>query len=152
MGSKPQNDAVLEADAIVAISPAREKFFGCSGRMLLPGRATVEAPVRKIPAHSLLTTDLLCKELAEQFQVEAVCPVTTTKALQAIANDTESRGANGKVAYWRVIKKNGELIAKFPGGVEGQGAHLRQEGFTLDTGGKVPKVDRYKEYLAALGS
>jgi alkylated DNA nucleotide flippase Atl1 len=63
-------------------------------------------------------------------------------ALQAIANDTSKN-----VAYWRVIKQNGELNAIFPGGVEGQAAHLRQEGFTIDTNGKVPKVKQFKASL-----
>ena len=60
----------------------------------------------------------------------------------AIANDTSK-----SVAYWRVIKQNGELNAIFPGGVEGQAARLRQEGFTIDTNGKVPKVKQFKASL-----
>ncbi len=47
----------------------------------------------------------------------------------------------------RVIKQNGELNAIFPGGVEAQAVRLRQEGFTIDTNGKVPKVKQFKASL-----
>ena len=60
----------------------------------------------------------------------------------AIANDTSK-----SVAYWRVIKQNGELNTIFPGGVEGQAARLRQEGFTIGTNGKVLKVKQFKASL-----
>jgi hypothetical protein len=131
-----------QEDVIVDISKAREKFFGCSGKMLLPSPATVEALIKKIPANQLITADLLRKKLADQFGVQATCPVTTKKALQVIAN-----GSGKAVAYWRVIKKNGELFAIFPGGTEAQAALLRKEGFTIDTKGKAPKVDNFSESL-----
>jgi hypothetical protein len=47
-----------------------------------------------------------------------------------------------------VIKKSGDLFARFPGGVEGHAALLKQEGFTIDTKGKVPKVEAFSERLA----
>ena len=55
-------------DRIVDISPAREKFFGCSGKMLLPSRATVEAALKTIPKHKLITTDGLRHRLAAQAE------------------------------------------------------------------------------------
>jgi hypothetical protein len=59
----------LEEDIVVDISQAREKFFGCSGKMLIPCKATVAAQVEKIPGNRLMTMDLLRKALADQFQV-----------------------------------------------------------------------------------
>ncbi|HCI80406.1 MAG TPA: hypothetical protein DHW02_12030 [Ktedonobacter sp.] len=127
---------------IVDIPENRIKFFGGSGKMLLPGPATIEAFIKNIPEHQLLTTDLLRKKLTEQFQVQGTCPVTTRKSLQTVAHDTGKR-----VAYWRLINTNGTLISHFPGGVEGHAALLRQEGFTIDTQGKTPKVQAFKESL-----
>jgi hypothetical protein len=75
------------------------------------------------------------RELAEQFDVQAVCPVATKKALQAIANNPSN-----DAAYWRVVKKNGELLAHFPSGVKGHAALLGKEGFVIDTSGQKPKV------------
>jgi hypothetical protein len=125
----------LLVDIITDISPAREKFFGCSGKMLAPSIATVAAAIKKVPKQKLITTELLRRKLAEQFEVQACCPVTMQKALTAIATDTHS-----KVAYWRVVKKNGELITKFPGGAVGHAARLRQEGVEVDESGKKPTV------------
>jgi alkylated DNA nucleotide flippase Atl1 len=132
----------LQKDAIVNIAPSQVGYIGGPGKMLLPSPATVAALIEQIPQRKLLTTDLLRKQLAGQFNVQGTCPVTTKKALQAIAN-----GTSGAVPYWRVIKQNGELNATFPGGVDGQAELLRQEGFTIDTSGKTPKVKQFKASL-----
>jgi alkylated DNA nucleotide flippase Atl1 len=109
---------------------------------LLPGPATVAALIKKIPEHKLITTGVLCKELADKFKVRGTCPVTAQRALQAVARDSSN-----KVAYWRVINTNGGLIARFPGGAKGQAAILRKEGFGIDTKEKIPKVRNFKESL-----
>jgi hypothetical protein len=132
----------MEEDAIKDIAESQIGYFGGPGKMLIPSPATVAALIQKIPAHTLLTTDLLRKRLAAQFDVQGTCPVTTKKALQAISADPA-----GNVPYWRVIKQNGELNAIFPGGVDGQAELLRQEGFEIDTSGKAPKVKQFKASL-----
>ncbi|MBO0777996.1 MAG: MGMT family protein, partial [Ktedonobacteraceae bacterium] len=81
----------------------------------------------------------------DQFNVQGTCPVTTRKALQTVASSSCKQ-----VAYWRIIKKNGELFTHFPGGVEGQAALLRKEGFTIDTQGKKPKVKAFTQHLARI--
>ena len=96
--------------------------------------------IEKVPAHKLITTSLLCQKLTQQFNVQGTCPVTTQKALQAVAHDPSS-----EVAYWRVIKANGGLMTRFPGGAEGQAERLRKEGFALDGRGKAPKVKKTSE-------
>jgi len=131
-----------QADAIVEIDESQVGYFGGLGKMLHPSPATVAALIQQVPAHKLLTTDLLRRQLAAQFNVQGTCPVTTKKALQTLAND-----AGGNLPYWRVIKQNGELNAIFPGGVAGQAALLQQEGFTIDTSGKAPKVKQFKASL-----
>lgn len=132
----------LQEDVIVDIPKERIKFFGGAGKMLLPSPATVAALINKIPEHKLITTHLLCQELTDQFKVQGTCPVTTQKALQAIAHDSTR-----KVPYWRVIKTDGGLISRLPGGIEGQAALLRKEGFAMDRERKVPKVKNFRESL-----
>ena len=136
----------LQEDAIVDIPENRLRYFGGPGKMLLPCPATVEALIKKIPEHQIITTKLIEQVLTEQFNVQGTCPVTTKLALRAVANDSSRN-----VAYWRVVRKNGELMAQFPGGVEAQAALLREEGFTIDTTGKVPRVDNFKEHLIRFG-
>ena len=136
-----------QEDVIVDIPKDRVKFFGGTGKMLLPSPATVAALIKKIPKRKLITTNLLCKELTDQFKVRGTCPVTTQKALQAIAH-----GSSKNIAYWRVINTNGGLIARFPGGAAGQAALLVEEGFTIDTKGKVSKVRKFRESLVCFKS
>jgi alkylated DNA nucleotide flippase Atl1 len=132
----------LQEDLIADISKAREKFFGCSGKMLLPSRKTVEALLEQIPQHQLATTEWIQRTLAAQFKVEVTCPVATRKALQAIAKDS-----SGNLAFWRVVKKNGELMTIFPGGVAVQAEQLTQQGFEIDATAKKPKVINLKSNL-----
>jgi hypothetical protein len=134
-----------EADVIVDIPKDRLRFFGGAGKMLLPSPATVAALIKKVPARNLVTTNLLCEKLALQFNVRGTCPVTAQKALQAVAHDPSN-----EVAYWRVIKANGGLFTRFPGGAEDQAERLRKEGFTLDGKGKAAKVRNFREGLARL--
>ena len=129
-------------DAIVDISEHLERFFGCSGKMLKPSRATIEALIHQIPERALITTDLLRKKLAAQFDVQVTCPYDTKQVLREIAND-----AGSGVAYWRVIKASGELIAHFPGGLDGHAGLLEREGFSIDASGKTPKVAGFKKSL-----
>jgi hypothetical protein len=142
---KKEKDMQHKEDAIVDIPEDRLRFFGGAGKMLLPGPATVAALIEKVPAHKLITTNLLCQKLTQQFNVRGTCPVTTQKALQAVAHDPSN-----EVAYWRVIKVSGGLITQFPGGAEGQAERLRKEGFTLDRKGKVTKVKNFRESLVRL--
>ncbi len=131
-----------QGDAIVEIAPQQIKFFGGPGKMVLPSPATVAALIRKIPANKVITTDLLRRTLAKQFEVEGACPVTTKKALKAIAN-----GPDYKAPYWRVIKQNGELIDYFPGGARGHATLLRKEGLVIEAKGKALKVKQFKDNL-----
>jgi 6-O-methylguanine DNA methyltransferase, DNA binding domain len=131
-----------QEDVIVDIPPNRIKFFGGPGKMLCPGPPTVAAVLKKVPLHKLITTNLITKKLTTQFKVQGTCPVTTQKALQAIAHSP-----NEKIAYWRVVNTNGGLNARFPGGAHGHAALLKKEGFTIDTKGSVPKVKDFKDKL-----
>ena len=131
----------MQKDEITAIPKTMENFFGCSGNMLKPCAATVKALLKKVPKGKLATTELIRTKLASDFKVQTTCPAATDKALQAIANDDK------KTAYWRVVKKKGELIAKLPGGVKNQAALLEKEGFTIDSKGKTPKVLNFEEKL-----
>ena len=131
-----------DQDTIVDISGNMERFFGCSGKMLKPCAASVAALVKKIPEHQLATTDALRRHLAARFEVQVTCPSDFKQALLAVAG-----GPGGDVPYWRVVKQNGELSSRFPGGAAAQAERLRQEGFTIDTGGKKTRVVHFKQNL-----
>jgi hypothetical protein len=133
-----------QEDSIVPISKAREKFFGTSGRMLCPSPATVEAVIKKVPKQKLITTNLIRETLAEEFEVEACCPVTTQRSLRAIVK------SGSKAPHWRVVNKSGELFSYYPEGAKGHAALLKKEGYAVDTRGKKPKVKKFEERLVRL--
>jgi alkylated DNA nucleotide flippase Atl1 len=130
-----------QEDIIVDIPQNRVKFFGTTGKMLLPSVSTVAAIIEQIPPTRLLTTNQLSQKLTEQFEVQGTCPVTTRKALQAIAYD-----ASSTVPYWRVVNQNGSLIAAYPGGAASHAVHLQAEGFTIDQG----KTLKVRDFIASL--
>jgi 6-O-methylguanine DNA methyltransferase, DNA binding domain len=116
-------------DAIVNIPKTMEKYFGCSGKMLKPSPTTVASLIQKIPESRVATIDTVCKVLAKKFKTEIACPATTEKSLCLAA--TESITKNTRLPYWRVLKKNGELIRNLPNGVEGHAENLMKEGHKI---------------------
>lgn len=132
----------LPKDEIVKVSQGMARYYGPDARMLLPCPATVEAVVKKVPAHQLITIDLIREKLAAQFGVETTCPFNTKLCLRELANRP-----NTKTPYWRVVRANGELLPYFPQGVKGHAAHLKNEGFAVSTKGKAPKVKNLSDNL-----
>lgn len=55
--------------------------------------------------------------------------MTTGIFVVVAANAAEETGSD--VPYWRTIKNNGELNAKYPGGAERQKELLEQEGHSI---------------------
>ena len=131
-------------DKIEVIPKTMEKFFGCSGKMVKPSSETVKAIVRKIRKGKVVTLDQLREKLSKDFSVQTACPASTTKALQVLSTEDKP------ICYWRIIKKKGELITKFPGGVKGHAALLEKEGFEIDFTKKNPVVKGYETKLEKL--
>lgn len=136
---------IMETDTIVDIPEKRVKFFGTTGKMLLPSPTTIASILHQIGENQIITTEMLSNVLADRFDVQAVCPITTRKSLTALAHDSTNTAP-----FWRVVKANGDLTAIFPGGAEGQAELLREEGMTIDSDGKKPRVRHFNEKLARL--
>ena len=134
----------MEKDEITAIPKTMEKFFGCSGEMVKPSPNTVKAIVKKLRKGKLATLEQIREKIARDFGVQTACPASTTKAVQLLSKELRP------VCYWRVIKNKGELIAKFPKGVEGHAALLEKEGFEINFSKKNPVVTNYEAKLAKL--
>lgn len=133
-------------DEIVLISSEREKFFGCAGRMLLPSPGTVAAVVNEIPKGKVATLDLLRSELAHRAGVEAVCPFQTKQALRAIASQPNA------VPFWRLVRKNGEMLKYLPEGAASQAARLEEERVATEQTARGQKVKKLKEHLVRFES
>jgi len=113
--------------------------------MLVPSPTEVEAVMRTIPKGTLMTTSALRNLMAGKFHANASCPIATGIFARIVAEATEEDAAAGKakiVPYWRVVKDDGSLNPKFPGGAERQAERLAQEGHDIipAKGAKPPRV------------
>lgn len=137
---------------VVDIPPKMSRFG--QGTMLVPTPKLVDALIRKVPKGKLVTVGELRQKLASDFAADVTCPLTTGIFVRIAAEAAEEDRANGRqriTPYWRVIKDDGSLNPKFPGGVAQQSRCLRAEGFnTLRSGKKPPVVLEYERKLHQL--
>ena len=141
---------------IVFASPDSKmaKRFG-SGKMLIPRPLDVDALIRRVEKSKLITQAQLRERLARDFKVDFTCPITTGIFVRIAAEAAEEDLRAGKkeiTPYWRVIKQDGSLNQKFPGGAEAQAARLREEGHSIQPaqGKKPPRVIDFKKSLQQL--
>ncbi len=115
------------------------------GSMLIPRPLDVDALIRTVKRGSLVTQSEIRRVLAGRFQADVTCPITTGIFVRIAAEAAEEDLRAGKkrvTPYWRVVRDDGGLIDKFPGGVEEQSRRLRAEGHAIDQSGK-PRVRNF---------
>lgn len=122
--------------------------------MLIPTPTLVDDLIRQIPKGRLVTVSEIRRKLAADFSADVTCPLTTGIFIRIAAEAAEEDRANGRrriSAYWRVIKNDGSLNPKFPGGAAQQSRYLRDEGFSIMRNGKKPPVvGEFGQYLFKL--
>ncbi|HLG13436.1 MAG TPA: hypothetical protein VJH03_02780 [Blastocatellia bacterium] len=139
----------------VQIPPKMQKRFG-KGTMLVPKPLDVDALIRTVPRGQLVTQGQIRDRLAKAHKTDTTCPMTTGILIRIVAETAEEDLRNGRkriTPYWRVLKEDGSLNVKFPGGVEAQAEKLKQEGHTVERGKgrKPPRVVEHEGRLAKLG-
>jgi len=139
---------------IVDIPPKMVKRLG-TGKMLIPRPLDVDALIRKVEKGRLVIQNRIRERLAKDFGVDVTCPITSGIFIRIAAEAAEEDLRAGRkeiTPYWRVIKSDGGLNPKFPGGVEAQAVHLREEGHTIlkGEGKKPPRVKDFEKYLQKL--
>jgi len=140
---KPQEPKVVPV-------PPKMSRFG-KGTMLIPTPKLVDNLIRKVPNGRLVTVGELRRKLAVDFAADVACPLTTGIFVRIAAEAAEEDRANGRRGlspYWRVIKDDGSLSSKFPGGAARQASYLRAENFQVARNGKKPpRVKRFEQSL-----
>jgi len=143
---KPQEPRVVKV-------PPKMSRFG-QGMMLIPTPKLVDNLIRGIPKGKLVTVSELRRRLAADFAVDMTCPLTTGIFVRIAAEAAEEDRMNGRkriTGYWRVVKEDGTLNPKFPGGVNQQSRYLRREGLAIVRNGKKPpKVKEFERKLITL--
>jgi hypothetical protein len=125
------------------------------GTLLIPRPLDVDALVRKVQTGKLVIVDQIRRRLAKDYGSDSTCPLCTGIFLRIAAEVAEedlTNGATEITPYWRVVKADGGLNEKFPGGVDAQATHLKEEGHTIEPGkGKQPpKVKDFEKALQGL--
>lgn len=127
-----------QAATFAAIPPIWENKMGV-GQMVIVSPKIMYNAILQIPKGSLVLQDELRLKFAKDYKVQHTCPMTTGIFLRIAAEAAEEYREEGvkKIApYWRVIKENGMLNEKFPGGIEAHKTLLENEGFTVIAGKK----------------
>lgn len=100
-------------------------------RTLIPRPLDVDALIRSVRKGRVLTIGQLREKLAATAGAETTCPLCTGIFLKVAAEAAEEARRAGRkriTPYWRVVRDNGALNPKFPGGTAAQAAKLREEG------------------------
>lgn len=126
-----------------------EKYGG--DRMYFAPPLDYDKVMRRVPCGQLLTVGSIREYFAKQSGADFTEPITAGIFVSIVAWASFQRKDN-KTPYWRTLKANGELNAKYPGGIEAQKEMLEKEGHTIIQKGR--KNVRYyvKNYENALYS
>jgi len=139
---------------VVEINDKMSKRWG-TGTVVIPAPKEVDEIMKRVPRGKLITTNEIRMILAKKHGATIGCPLTTGIFAWVAAHAAEEAAAEGKkdiTPYWRTLKSSGELNEKYPGGVESQAAHLREEGYIVEPGKgkKPPKVKDFEKALQEL--
>lgn len=67
-----------------------------------------------------------------------------TSIIAHAAHEKKLQGIAGIIPYWRVLKKDGELNLKYPGGIENLAHRLEAEGHAVVQKGKRFFVEQFR--------
>ncbi len=136
---------------VVEITDKMSKRWG-TGTLVIPVPKEVDEIMGKVPKGKLITINQIREIVAKRHGASIGCPLTTGIFAMIAARAAEEAAAEGKrdiTPYWRTLKSKGELNGKYPGGLEAQAAHLREEGHAIELGKgkKPPKVRDFENSL-----
>lgn len=101
--------------------------------MLVPSPTVIAAFIARIPFGSAIDVKTLRRQLAQEFQAEVTCPITTGFHLRAVAEAAYEAWRDGAAIetvtpFWRVLDETTPTAAKLACGVEFIRDRRRAEG------------------------
>ena len=126
-----------------------EKYGG--SKMYFAPPIDYDRIMKQVPHGKVITIGKICEYFAKVSGADFTDPITTGIFASIVAWASYQR-TDDETPYWRTLKADGELNAKYPGGVEAQKAKLEEEGHTIIQRGR--KNIRYyvKDYEDVLFS
>lgn len=132
---------------IITDQAAIEKYGG--ERMYFAPPVVYDAIMKTVPWGKVVTVGMIRAYLAEKNHADFTDPITAG-IFVSIAAWASYQRSEQETPYWRTLKANGELNAKYPGGVEAQRAKLEAEGHTVIQTGRKNLRYYVKDYESAL--
>jgi alkylated DNA nucleotide flippase Atl1 len=119
-------------------------------KVVLVNPSEVVEVMKQVPKGKLITIIEVCKKIAENHKVKGCCSLTAGIFVTIAANAVEEAARDSKdlgIPYWRILKADGFLNPKYPGGEEAHKKHLEDEGHTFNIKGKRYRVNDFKTKL-----
>lgn len=132
---------------IITDQAAIEKYGG--EKMYFAPPVTYDEIMKTIPYGKLITVGAIREYLAKKNHADFTDPITAG-IFVSIAAWASWQRSRDETPYWRTLKANGELNAKYPGGVKAQKAKLEAEGHTVIQKGRTNIKYYVKDYEKAL--
>ena len=139
---------------IVVVPDRMAKRVG-HGTMYIPRPLDVDSVMREVKKGKLIRPVEIRERLVRDNRVNVTCPLTTGIFIRIVAEAAEEDLSNGRkrvTPYWRVVRDDGSLFDRFPGGVQAQAKRLKTEGHSIEqaVGKKAPKVRDFERRLIKL--
>ena len=112
--------------------------------MVIAAPLEYDALMKKVPAGKLTTVDRMMAYMAKKHNAGCACPMTAGIFVNISAHANEERGGKNETPWWRILKKDGVLNEKYPGGIESQKTRLEAEGHSIIQKGKRFFVEGYE--------
>ncbi len=121
-------------------------------RMFFAPPIDYDRVMRSVPPGKLITVGMIREYFARQNGADFTEPITAGVFI-SIAAWASCQRAEDKTPFWRTLKADGELNAKYPGGIEAQREMLESEGHLIIQRGRKNLryyVKDYERFLFAL--
>ena len=105
-----------------------EKYGG--SRMYFAPPIDYDKVMKQVPFGKLITVGKIREYFARQSGADFTEPITAGIFVSIVAWASEQREED-ETPYWRTLKANGELNAKYPGGIDVQKEKLEAEGHII---------------------
>lgn len=124
-----------------------EKYGG--DRMYFAPPIDYDKIMKQVPYGKVITVGKIREYFAKVNGADFTEPITAG-IFVSIAAWASAQREEDETPYWRTLKANGELNAKYPGGIETQKERLEKEGHTILSKGRKNVKYYVKDYEAVL--
>jgi hypothetical protein len=123
------------------------------GSMLIPRPLDVDALIRPVKRGKLVRVAEIRTRLALDHRLDVTCPLTTgifIRIAGEVAEEDRRAGKRRITPYRRVVRDDGSLNEKFPGGSSEQARRLREEVHQIERVRRSMRVKHFEKRLMKL--